>query len=101
LDDTVLEQVVIGLGTINGALMAGGTALLIAFCCWKNRRKLIETAVSDDELGDVACAEPVNDTEAGGIGGPSKWQSSHGGLVRNRSQTKAGALPLAAPTNVT
>jgi hypothetical protein len=101
LDDTVLEQVVIGLGTINGALLTGGTALLITFCCWKNRRKLVESAVSDDELGDVARAETVNDTEAGGIGGPSRWRSSHGGLVRDRSQTKAGAPPSAAPTYVT
>jgi hypothetical protein len=84
LDDTVLEQVVIGLGTINGALLAVGAALLIAFCCWKNQRKLVESAVPDDELGNVARAELDNGT---GDRGGSRWRSNHGGLVKDRSQT--------------
>jgi hypothetical protein len=66
LDDAVLERIVIGLRTINGTLLAVRTALLITFCCWKNLRKLIESVVPDDELGNVARAELVNDTEAGG-----------------------------------
>jgi hypothetical protein len=36
LDEAVLEQVVIGLGTVNSALLVVGTVGLIVFCCWRN-----------------------------------------------------------------
>ena len=99
LNETVLEQVVIGLGTVNGALLAGGTVLLIVFCCWKNKRKYLGAAVSDDELGDDARVELVNDTEPSGEG-PSRWRDRHGRAVKVGSQTKKGALPETAPPHL-
>jgi hypothetical protein len=77
LDEAVLEHVVIGLGTVNNALLAGGTAGLIVFCCWKNKKKSVGALASDDELGDDAWADLVNDTGPGGEG-PSRWRDQHG-----------------------
>ena len=56
----------------------------IAVCCWKNQRK--RSAVPYDELGNVARAELVKDTGAGGekahwVGGATRES------VKDKSQT--------------